>query len=106
MASEGVQLSELGGSRNRYAHFGYEICGTKLEFRATRSSVGASRPDQRPIALTEIDSKDRTTLTVLKQMHDQQVLWCNRPLELFHDYGRNWCRRVYSIREAGLPVGG
>jgi len=106
MKTEGIQLSELGGNRQRYAHFGYEVCGTELVFLLTADSIGNAFKDAPLVVLEEVDAADRGLLAQLKEIHDGQMLYCNRPLERFHSYGRNWKRRLYSIHVPDEPCAG
>ncbi|MBI3946924.1 MAG: GNAT family N-acetyltransferase [Armatimonadetes bacterium] len=53
MREDGWPLSSLGGDRQRYAHFGYETCGTRYHVQVTpRSLAGRGVP---PASIEEVD---------------------------------------------------
>ena len=98
MDSEHIQLSELGGRRQRYGYFGYEKCGIEVEFQLNAGNIKHTFRDEPPVHLTKVEVGDRDLISGIKGLHDRQVLRCERPLDQFYLFGHNWQNQLLSVK--------
>ena len=103
----GFHLSYLGGQRQRYGFWGWEVAGSQVTFTVdpgnVRHDLGAAGPP--PIAL-ETAAEDGPTLAALQALHDQQVLYCPRPAHAFADYLNRWHHKTVLARDGDGQVVG
>ncbi len=97
MQAERIQFSVLGGNRQRYRYFGYERCGLSLQYRVTAGNLKHIFEKDPAVYLRQLQESDREILALLKQQHDRQSLYCERPSDLFFFYGLNWHRQMRAI---------
>ena len=106
MQQEGYDLSYLGGRRQRYAYFGYEVAGTAYRVNMNMDNVRHALADPDEMLTFEPVGEDGNVLAQLKTLHDAQPAYCDRPAETFHRYLRCWGCGPRVARDAGGRVVG
>ena len=106
MRREGYDLSYLGGRRQRYAYFGYEVAGTSCRVNYNTDNVRhTSDPSATDLTFEPI-SDNPTTIAAIRALHDAQPAYCERSVNTFHHYLMNWHCNPFFARDAdGLIVG-
>ncbi|GAB4188609.1 MAG: hypothetical protein Kow00105_03180 [Phycisphaeraceae bacterium] len=107
MRREGYDLSYLGGRRQRYAYFGYEVAGTvsRLHFNHDNIRHGLKNATVPDISLQPLTSPESHN-SVLKALHDMQPARCERPPQTFHHYLASWhCHPMVAMDNRGQVVG-
>ncbi len=87
----GYHLSYLGGQRQRYSYYGWEIAGVRSAMIVRDVNLrhtGAGRAVTVQIEALDIDDAD--TVRTLKHLHDSQISWCEYADEAFLRYLVNW----------------
>ena len=76
MAARGYALSELGGDRQRYGRFGWEVGSRERQFQITRRSLAKTSPDGLEVAPHQsedlgalVELHDRTTYGITRSAH-------------------------------------
>jgi predicted acetyltransferase len=106
MRREGYDMSYLGGRRQRYAYFGYEVAGTTYRVNFNADNVRHTTDSDTPGLTFEPARDDHATNAALKTLHDAQIAYCERPVEAFHRYLRSWhCRPMVAKEADGRIVG-
>lgn len=103
---EGYDLSYLGGRRQRYAYFGYEVggCKYKLNFNLDNVRHGLHGAES-GVTFKPFDD-DPDSLSTIKKLHEAQPNYCERPVETFANYVRSWHFNLQLARdEQGRVVG-
>jgi predicted acetyltransferase len=90
MRSAGYDLSYLGGRRQRYAYFGYEVAGTTYRLSVIKDNVRHAFAGQDTMVTFKPAADDLETVATLKALHDAQSLHCVRPADSFYKYLQNW----------------
>ncbi len=60
-------LSVLWGNRQRYMHYGYEVCGQKYHLEFDRRSM--ARAGIEPVEVEEVDPCDETVIEKIRKLH-------------------------------------
>lgn len=98
-----VPVSALGGHRQRYRRWGYEICGQQLQVQMTAADLRQGPGKLPSVTLEPAGPGDLTTLQAL---HETQPLRVARKPELHLLRLRNWqCEPWLALDEDGIPVG-
>jgi len=106
MRRDVVDLSYLGGRRQRYAYFGYEVGATVYNLTFLRDNIRHAFKGQEQGVTLEPVPDDADSNSALKALHDAQPLYCERPVEAFGRYLRNWHSEPLLAREkSGKIVG-
>lgn len=106
MSREGYDLSYLGGRRQRYAYFGYEVSGCKYKLSFNRDNVRHALGGESHAVLFEPLTDDPGAAGELKSLHDRLAIHCGRPAEAFARYLRSWHYEPTVARdEAGRVIG-
>jgi predicted N-acetyltransferase YhbS len=106
MTQQGFHLSWLGGQRQRYLYFGYEKCGTSLYFTMNRANIRHGFDDEPGVRFTRIGQGEEALLRRAKELHDDQAMHCERPLQDFHRFCASWRHQLWAAtNEAGEMVG-
>jgi predicted acetyltransferase len=92
MRRTGCDLSYLGGRRQRYAYFGYEVAGTTYRLSFIKDNIRHAFAGQEQAVTFKPARDDPQTVAALKAMHDAQPLYCERPAELFYRCLQSWHR--------------
>lgn len=109
MKEEGVAMAMLGGRRNRYNHFGYEIAGNAFNMDINRWDVMGTYPDYdasafrfRPFTPDETDLVDTLYAMYLRQ----PVHYCYDRDEYVLRFFNDENFQPYAVYDrAGTPVG-
>jgi predicted N-acetyltransferase YhbS len=95
MQRDGVQLSWLGGQRQRYAHHGYEVCGATWDFELTRRNLRYRREPDAPLRFERICEPDDARLRDVLAWHDRAPIHCRRrPADLLA-IAETWHHELY-----------
>ena len=106
MRREGCDLSYLGGRRQRYAYFGYEVAGCKYKLSFNRDNVRHALGGDGDAVTFEPLPGDIDTAREVKSMHDRQAIYCDRLADAFGRYLRSWHYEPWIARdEAGRIIG-
>lgn len=106
MKAQGYHLSCLGGQRQRYRYYGYEVCGTKYIFTVNKNNIRHCYKDTPNIRFEPITSDDEAYLVKARTLHDAQPLHCERSHEDFYRYCVGWHNKPYAaLDEDGRMVG-
>lgn len=99
MKSEGVHLSNLGGSRSRYNHFGYEIAGSSYDTSLSGRCIKAVLPeyDGGGYTFSTFGYEDRDLVRKLMSIYS------SKPLHYDYDYDDFFLRLVIPSENAA-PV--
>ncbi len=90
MRREGIDISYLGGRRQRYAYFGYEVGGGDYRLSFNKDNVRHTFADRDDQVVLEPAHDDTSTNMQIKQMLDACDLHCDRPVETIHRYLKSW----------------
>ncbi len=107
MIDAGADLADLGGLRQRYQYFSYEIAGTCINFDFTGTSMrhcfgDAPRKDMEFVPVNDADSP---WLEPIRDLHSKKLLRVDRPAEQFFDIVRSWQKTLHVILEGDRFVG-
>jgi predicted acetyltransferase len=89
MKAEGYHLSWLGGQRQRYGYFGYEVCGTTAVFTVNKKNINHCYGKTPALHFEKIDVHDER-IVQMKIWHDENPNHCTRPLASFVEISRSW----------------
>lgn len=106
MQKDGVDLSYLGGRRQRYTYFGYEVGGCKYQLKFNLDNVRHGLRGAEAGVTFEPFEDDSDSLSTLKNLHEAQPNYCERSEEAFARYVRSWSFKPRLARdEQGRVVG-
>ncbi|MDP4152015.1 MAG: GNAT family N-acetyltransferase [Bacillota bacterium] len=98
MRHDGVDISELGGRRQRYQYYGFERCGLRLAFEVNKDNIKHSIKSSNNICF-----KPLTT----NYINDSYVLWTqnevrvSRNQESFYDILCSWSSKPFAVVKDG-----
>lgn len=94
---EGYALSYLGGHRQRYRRFGWEVAGTdiKMQFDA-RNVASVDAEGIRIVPLAE----EGDDVVAAKRLHDARIVRCHRSAGDFRSMLCNWEQRPHAAYDA------
>jgi len=106
MKREGCDLSYLGGRRQRYAYFGFEVSDTYYRVNFLADNIRHTFKGRAPAVTFEPVTEDLDTLSQLKALHDAQPQYCDRPAERFLHFLKSWdCKPSLARDTDGQIVG-
>ena len=107
MKKDGVDFSALDGYRQRYRHFGYEKCGSVMEYFFTGNSFihMACEQPKAEITLRRVGSEEREWVEEAYAMFNEQLTHCLRTPEAFSDTVRSWTVTPYVVESNGKMAG-
>lgn len=106
MRTEGYHASWLGGARQRYRHFGYEVCGTAVGITMTKGNARAAGDDVPALSFEPLTAEDSERLAQAQKLHDAQPMRAVRDPADFHLLCRSWHNRPQVALDAsGNMVG-
>lgn len=96
--SSGAQLSDLGGKRHRYAHFGYECAGRVYNFEVSKDSVKHMGKENMP--------DDLVCVPIEEYLNDAELLYSKKTCRAdrsgkFADIIFSWCAKPVAILRNG-----
>ena len=77
--TQGYHLSWLGGQRQRYAYFGYERCGTAIQFNLNKSNIAHTTGTLSHIHFEAIAQHQGDRLQRAFALHAAQAVHTQRP---------------------------
>lgn len=101
MRGNGAAFSVLGGRRQRYEHFGYEPCGTMIEFTATEENLRPFFDGARGLSIVPPERGDPEDVRRAHELQCGRPLSVTRPPELFLTTCRSWNSTPLLLRRGG-----
>lgn len=101
-------LAILGGQRQRYGHFGFEVCGSTFSLAFTPANVRHTLHATEDITFHRLEPDDGASMERVIEWHRRQLLRVDRPSNHgeFHLFLRAWESRPYIARcGSGRTVG-
>jgi hypothetical protein len=102
MIKNDVDFSALGGRRNRYAYFSYEIVGRKYNFWLDESNIKHNFKKDREgrFHFVKVEEDNVTELNKIAELQKNQITYYKRESSTLFDYLKNWKDvDVYGIYE-------
>ncbi|MGL5314113.1 MAG: GNAT family N-acetyltransferase [Peptostreptococcaceae bacterium] len=107
MKNENVDISFLGGLRQRYEHFLYEPCGQQFDFYITSLNVnykfGKDLKDN--IKFKELKSDDLQLIDKFYEMYLNKEIKVLRDKDKYFDTLNTWNYNSYAVFKDNLPIG-
>ena len=106
MKKRGVDLSYLGGQRQRYGYFGYENAGVSYFFNFSRQSFWhALGGIESGLTLEPLSPDDAAALRLIDGIYTKAPVCSLRPTDAYFDILCSWHESPYLLMENGRPVG-
>jgi predicted acetyltransferase len=103
--SDGYDLAGLGGNRERYKHFGFERCGTKICFALNKNNFKHNSIANEGLTFELVEKPDPETIRELNRLYKKQPLHINRSDEKFFDICKTWNHKLHIARKENEIVG-
>lgn len=105
----GADVSRLGGGRQRYNRFGYEMAGVANTFSVGGHNVKHAFPDTSNIEFHLIERDNLEALEYVKSMHEKESIYCVRRSDedFFEVYASAvaWQAKPYSVTKGSERIG-
>ena len=105
MLRDKIDLSVLGGRRQRYNYFSFEKTGSLYEFAINddnlRHCFGADRTAYDTVTLANLNENDTAMLNNIEKLHRTQRYSSCRPKERLYDILCSWSSTPYVVTKAG-----
>jgi Predicted acetyltransferase involved in intracellular survival and related acetyltransferases len=102
----GCVLSALGGQRNRYGYYGYEMGGMKLGFSINDKNIRHyCRDMQKLFTFTEIKEQDEAILDKVFELCNRQEIKMSRPRNEIFCMLHEWDSTPYAVMENDIFKG-
>jgi len=106
MQEESYQLSWLGGQRQRYGHWGYEVCGQRYRFKVTKANIKHCCANAPGIDFELLDREDAAAMKEMVKWHNRRLIHVQRSGEAFYDAISSWKNAPYAAwDDSGRAVG-
>ncbi|MBQ8402497.1 MAG: GNAT family N-acetyltransferase [Clostridia bacterium] len=107
MIDAGADMADLGGRRQRYQYFSYEVAGTVINFDFNSISMERCFGDapMKNMDFVAVKSENDPWLAPIRELHSRKGLRMERPAEQFFDIVRSWQKTLYVILEGERFVG-
>jgi len=106
MRAEAYDLSWLGGQRQRYGYFGYEICGSTWEHAVTKTNLRHACAELPDITFVKITDAGDERLRAVAGWHARSAIRCERPADEFYDVATSWGHDLMLATDGrGEPMG-
>lgn len=105
MIASGCVLSTLGGQRQRYGHFGYELAGMQLRAELNRGNVSRLSSDASARIHIVPMAEESPYLGDAYRLYEKQGITCQRTRESFFDVLRSWRCKPYAILQDEQCIG-
>ena len=102
MRDDGIDLSWLGGQRQRYSYFGYERCGGNYTFTISATNLRHGGAGSAALAVHPLDAD---LVPFAQSLNESLVHHVPRSVEDFDRRCRSWHNRPYVVIAAGDPIG-
>ncbi len=99
MRRDGVHMSNLGGRRSRYNHFGFEIGGNNYNFSASLDSIKLTRPDidGEEFFFKELSADETELISELKKIYE------SKPVHYVYDNTDDFYLRMVIPDDNAVP---
>lgn len=98
MRAHHVDIAMLGGLRNRYGFFGFEVGGVNYEFQFIeeniRHTIGWEKDDS--VEVKEVMAEEEV-LNEIYELYQKNIMWSRRN-EDFYIKSRTWENKIFQIR--------
>ena len=100
----GVDVLVLGGQRQRYGYFGYELGGTVYSYTVTKTNLRhcLGDTDTSCVTFATLEEKD---VFFAKSLYERNVFHAIRPEDEFVDIVHTWNKQCRMIYKDNVPVG-
>ena len=106
MKERGVDLSYLGGQRQRYGYFGYENAGTSYGYHFSRQSFKHSlREIESRLTVEPLDADDTEAIRFIDGIYSEAPVISRRAQDAYFDILCSWDDKPYIIKENGRLAG-
>ena len=106
MRDENYHLSWLSGLRQRYHHFGYELCGQKYRFTVDADNIRHHFGTAPEIHFEPAVDAQAAPMQLLHRWHDRQFLHVQRSAHDFYYMLRSWKNSPFIAVDASQrPIG-
>ena len=109
MVANGYDISALGGQRQRYGYFTYDIAGTKYDFYVTRTNIrhayGNNFDDIANIKIDPLDRNDNESLDKIAEILASKPYYHVRDRERLFDIMSTWGAHPHTIKRDGELIG-
>lgn len=105
MKEQGYPLSVLGGQRQRYGYFGYEVCGVEVEVQLGKRNLRHCFGAPSNIRFEPLDDGPAGRLEAARSLHDAQPVRAERSAGDFLRVLRSWRAVPYAALEEGELIG-
>ena len=106
MGKNGVDVAYLGGQRQRYGYFGFEMSGTVYRFNFSRSAYRHSLKAM-PCGLNveKLDPQDSASMAEIEKIYSKLPIRSNRKAQNYYDILTSWRDRPYILKNGDEFVG-
>lgn len=104
MKTNSCHFSWLGGQRQRYNYFGYEVCGSKHVYKVTKRNMRRYYERIPNVHFELIENPADPRLLQIKSMHDQCAIHVSRPSSALWDIFQSWHHRLYAVLDEGAEL--
>ncbi|MBN1465247.1 GNAT family N-acetyltransferase [candidate division KSB1 bacterium] len=105
MRAEGYHLSWLGGQRQRYGYFGYEVCGSTAVLTVNKKNISHCYTEAPAVHFDKVGAPDER-VSQMKLWHDQKPIHCSRPVASFVEISRSWQHDLFAALSASGELAG
>lgn len=107
MIRDGIDFSALGGQRQRYGYFGYEVCGAQYHQAIDRNNIDHCFYDVplRKLEIRPLGADEDKLLDKIEALHNAQPLHAIRPRNQLFDILSNWHSTPYVIMDGKKFLG-
>lgn len=103
---KGADVSRLGGLRQRYDRYGYEVAGSDYHFTLTSRNVRLRFPETHPITFEKIARTDERDIAFCRSLYEKGAIRYDRPGESFYLTMIAWqCVPYLARNEKGEAIG-
>ncbi|MCI8387790.1 MAG: GNAT family N-acetyltransferase [Clostridiales bacterium] len=107
MIDAGADMSDLGGKRQRYGYFGYEMASPacRLEINSTNIRHCFADVPFKKLEFKEVCEGDVSLLDEIYALHNKKVCHAIRPRKAFLDIAHSWSSKLYAILDGDRFIG-
>lgn len=107
MIASGTDMSDLGGLRQRYGYFSYEVASVVCKFEITTTSLRHcfAGKELKPLEFVEVNDPNDRILDKIYRLHESKRIHMIRARGEFLDIARSWSRKLWAIFDGERFVG-